>query len=109
MNWMIHHNYFAILKPTIKRKAPLARWLSQIEATFTETFPNAITMTGVRKCMIDRLPAFTVTDCTAFPSEYLVKLFVRMGIHYLINKLADQLAEKKGSKKNRRYFKVAHL
>ena len=85
------------------------QYITNIEQELIVTFSNSMTMSGVGKHIVDILPEFTGSNCAGFPSNYLLRLFVRMRIYYVVKYKNRELAQKKGDKKNRKYFKIAHL
>jgi hypothetical protein len=85
------------------------QYITNIEQEFIGEFSNSMTTSGVGKHIADVLPEFTGSNCAEFPGNYLVRLFVRMRIYYVVKFKTRELAQKKGDKKNRKYFKIAHL
>ena len=89
----------------------LIKYITDIDAKLVETFKNIImTINGFGKYLVAKLPKFYLQECVQFPSEYLLKLFVKMRIHYIL-KFGNRelLIPHKNGKKNRKYFKVTHL
>ncbi len=64
---------------------------------------------GIGKYLVANLLKFHLQKCTEFPSDYLLKLFVKMRIHYILKLGNRELSKPTGNKKNRKYFKVTHL
>ena len=85
------------------------QYITNIEQEFIGEFSNSMTTSGVGKHIVDVLPEFTGSNCSEFPGNYLVRLFVRMRIYYVVKFKNRELAQKKGDKKNIKYFKIAHL
>ena len=88
----------------------LIKYITAIDAKLVETFEGIMTIGGIGKYLVSHLPKFYLQECTHFPSGYLLKLFVKMRIHYILKFGNRQLSiPKKNGKKNRNYFKVTHL
>lgn len=99
-------------EPFGKLTAPannLVKYVTTVDAKLTETFPNIMTIDGIVKHLVSNLPKFHLQECTEFPSDYLLKLFVKMRIHYILKFGNRELSRRNGNKKNRKYFKVTHL
>jgi hypothetical protein len=58
-----------------------------------------MTTSGVGKHIVDVLPEFTGSNCAEFPGNYLVRLFVRMRIYYVVKFKNRELAQKRGTKR----------
>jgi len=88
----------------------LIKYITGIDAKLVETFEGIMTINGIGKYLVSNLPKFYLQECSHFPSEYLLKLFVKMRIHYILKFGNRQLLiPQKNGKKNRKYFKVTHL
>mgnify|MGYP002803931165 FL=1 len=72
------------------------QYINNIEQIFVKEFDNSMTKIGVGQLVVNALPEYNVPECTAFPSKYLVKLFVRMRIHYLVKFRNRELAKTTG-------------
>ena len=59
------------------------------------------------KDLTRQIPLIVVQQCSEFPSKYLLKLFVRMRIYYILKFGNRELLV--GKRKSRKYFKVQHL
>ncbi len=70
-------------------------------------FSEVMCSKGVSKDLTQQLPLFVVQQCHEFPSKYLLMLFVRMRIYYIL-KFGDRELSF-GRKENRKYFNVQHL
>ena len=90
--------------------APVSSFLKYIvslEDMFVEVLPSLVYKHGVGKSLLLQLPRFTLTECPAFPSDFLLKLFIRMRLYYALKFRNRQLVS--GKKKSKKYFKVSHL
>lgn len=87
----------------------LINYFNTIEQTLVDKFPNIISMPGIGKHFVLILPKFSLQECPQFPSEFMLKLFVRMRIFYVLKFGNRELTRSKNGKKNRKYFKVSHL
>jgi hypothetical protein len=124
---LIHHELdssdkmFCYFKAYDNKKGPyggltvpstkLVQYITDIEEKLVQEFPSLMTKSGVGKHLVNTLPKFDVPECGEFPNEYLLKLFVRMRIYYILKFGNRELAQAKkaGAKKNRKYFKITHL
>ena len=82
-------------------------YITGLEATFVIEFENNVSKLQIGKYLLSKLPKYSLSECAHFPSAYLLKLFVRMRIHYALKFGNRQLRSAK--KKNRKYLKVTHL
>jgi hypothetical protein len=82
-------------------------YITEIEATFVQQFEQNISMIDVGKYLLSILPQFNAIQCPCFPSTYLLKLFIRMHIHYALKFGNRELCSTK--KRNRKFLKVSHL
>ena len=82
-------------------------YVTQIENKMVNGFSEVMCNKGVSKALTRQLPLFVVQRCPEFPSKYLLMLFVRMRIYYILKFGNRELSS--GKKKNRKYFKVQHL
>jgi hypothetical protein len=105
-NWTVLSNCLSISKPTTTIKAYLE--VLKIENIFMENFPNIMTKNGIGKHLVDILPKFSASSCKQFPGEYLLQLFVRMRIYYVV-KSGNQDLRKAKKGKNKKFFKVTYL
>jgi hypothetical protein len=56
------------------------------------------------------LPKFKLQECPQFPIQYMLELFVRMRLYYVLKFGNRDLAQpKQKGEKDRKYFKVSHL
>ena len=78
------------------------QYVNNIEQLFVKEFDNSMTKIGVGQLVVNALPECNVPGRTAFPSKYLVKLFVRMRIHYLVKFRNRELAKPTGAKKKQK-------
>jgi hypothetical protein len=78
-----------------------------LEAQFVLEFENNVSKLGVGNHLLSKLPKFTLLGCPDFPSLYLLRLFIRMCIHYVLKFGNRELCSAKT--KNRKYLKVSHL
>jgi hypothetical protein len=88
--------------------ADFVEYIQKIEDLFMQNFPRLMTKNGIGKHLVDLLPRFFAPCCDQFPSEYLVRLFVRMRIHYAV-KFGNRDIRNTKRGKNRKFFKVTHL
>jgi hypothetical protein len=82
-------------------------YVASTEAKFIDAFTSNVDKLEVGNYLLSILPKFTIAQCAHFPSTYLLKLFVRMCIHYALKFGNRELRSAK--KKNRKYLKVSHL
>ena len=88
----------------------LIKYITGIDAKLVETFKNIMTINGIGKYLVANLPKFYLQECVQFPSEYLLKLFVKRRMHYILKfGNGELLIPHKNGKKNRKYLKVTHL
>ena len=71
-------------------------------------FPTFMQKSGIGKNLMDALPVFMLPDCTKFASYYLLKLFARIRLHYIVT-FGNREPSQEGSRNNKKYFKVGHL
>jgi hypothetical protein len=84
------------------------KYIKKIEYLFMQNFPRLMTKSGIGKHLVDLLPNFFAPCCDQFPSEYLLRLFVRMRIHYA-GKFGNRDIRNSKRGKNRKFFKVTQL
>ena len=82
-------------------------YITFLEATFVIEFENNVSKLQIGKYLLSKLPKYSLSEWSHFPSAYLLKLFVRMRIHYALKFGNTQIRSAK--KKNRKYLKVTHL
>jgi hypothetical protein len=82
-------------------------YVAQIEDKIIQFFPEVMRCKGVAKDLIGKLPLYQVEECGQFPSEYTLKLYIRLRIYYIIKFGNRNISS--GKRKNRKYFKVQHL
>ena len=82
-------------------------YVLELEAIFMMEFERNISKTNIGKYILSKLPTFSSFQCSSFPSQYLLKLFLRMQIHYALKFGNRELYSAK--KKDRKYLKVCHL
>lgn len=82
-------------------------YVTQIENTIVRVFPDVMCSKGIAKHLTRERPLFLVPQCPEFPSEYILKLYVRLRIHYILKFGNRHLSS--GKRKNRKYFKIQHL
>ena len=88
----------------------LVRYIHSAEQIFVDTFPNVISKQGIGKHLMSMLPKFKLQECPQFPSQYMLELFVRMRLYYVLKFGNRDLAQpKQKGEKDRKYFKVSHL
>ena len=84
-------------------------YITKAEKLFVDTFLKIISKPSIGKQLISIIPKFQIKECGHFPSKFLVELFVRMRLHYIIKFGNRDLTQAKRKGKNRKYFKVSHL
>jgi hypothetical protein len=89
--------------------AALVQYILKAEQIFIEAFPNMISKPGIAKQLISMIPKFQMKECKQFPSQFMVELFVRMRLHYILKFGNRDIIQGKKKGKNRKYFKVSHL
>ncbi len=82
-------------------------YVTSLEATFVVEFEKNVSKLQIGKYLLSTLTPISSLKCVHFPSLYLLKLFIRMRIHYALKFGNRELRTAK--KKNRKYFKVTHL
>ena len=82
-------------------------YVANIETIFVNEFKSNTSKVGIGKYLLSILPQFTISQCSCFPSVYLLKLFIKMRIHYALKFGNRELQS--GKKKNKKYLKVSHL
>ena len=82
-------------------------YVKNIEALFVTLLTNNVNRLGIGQYLLSALPKFVLPQCQGFPSTFLLKLFVRMRIHFALKFYNRELYSNK--KKNRKLFKVSHL
>ena len=88
----------------------LVNYCKAIEEIFVEALPQIISKPGIGKHLVSILAIFSLQECPQFPRQYMLKLFVRMRLFYVLKFGNRELAQsKKKGAKNRKYFKVSHL
>ena len=60
-----------------------------LEAKFVIEFENNVSKLEIGKYLLSKLPTFSLLGCPSFPSLYLLRLFVRMRIHYALNLVTE--------------------
>ena len=73
--------HFKSFEETGKLKAPadnLVKYVTTIDPKLVETFPTIMTINGIGKHLVSNLPSFHLQECAGFPSDYLLRLFVKM-------------------------------
>ena len=97
-------------KPFGERISPsnvFTDYVLDLEAKFVLAFENNVSKLGIGNYLLTNLPKFTLLGCPSFPNLYLLRLFVRMRIHYALKFGNRELYSAK--RKNRKYLKVSHL
>jgi hypothetical protein len=87
--------------------AHFVSYVTSLEATFVVEFENNVSKLQIGKYLLSKLSPISLMECEHFPSLYLLKLFIRMRIHYALKFANRELRTTR--KKNRKYFKVSHL
>ena len=87
----------------------LIQYILKAEQIFIEAFPTLISKPGIAKQLVSMIPQFPVKECKQFPSQFLVELFVRMRLHYILKFGNRDIIQGKKKGKNKKYFKVSHL
>ena len=88
----------------------LINHFNTIEQTFVDKFPNMISKPGIRKHFVSILRKFSLQEYPQFPSEFMLKLFVRTCIFYVLRFGNRELTRSKNRGKNKKYYyKVFHL
>ncbi len=82
------------------------QYITAVEEKIVQLFPAVIKKKGVARDLFSQLPLFTV-PCPDFPSELVLRLFLRMRIYYILKFGNRELSSPKS--KNRKYFKVQNL
>ena len=82
-------------------------YICKLEDKFVAEFSKRFHKPGIGNSLLQHLEKFTFTECKEFPSVYLLKIFIRMRIHYMLKFGNREL--KSENRKNRKYFKVTHL
>ena len=72
-----------------------------------EQFENNISKPDTGKYLLSKLPLFTAVKCKCFPNTYVLRLFIRMRIHYALKFGNWEPCSTK--KNNRKFLKVSHL
>jgi hypothetical protein len=62
----------------------LIQYILKAEQIFIEVFPTFISKPGIAKQLVSMIPQFQVKEYKQFPSQFLVELFVRMRLHYIL-------------------------
>ena len=85
-------------------------YITKCENIFIQEFTNSTTKaTGIGKSIVTALLKFRHGSCEEFPVSFLCKLFVRMRIYYAVKFANREITNTKGSKRNKKYLRVAHL
>lgn len=82
-------------------------YITLLESTFVDELPIVLNKAGLGKCLVGKLIEFSVPQCSRFPGDYVLKLFIRMRLYYVL-KFANRDFTSRG-RKNRMYFKITHL
>lgn len=83
------------------------KYITLRECKFVIELPNVLKKFGIGKYLMGKLTQFSVPQCSGFPSDYVLKLFIRMRLYYAL-KFANREFYSAG-RKNRKYFKIKHL
>ena len=60
-------------------------YITDLEAaTFVVAFENNVSRLQIGKYLLSKLSEYSLLECAHFPSAYLLRLFVRMRIHYAL-------------------------
>ena len=70
-------------------------YITGLEATFVPEFENNVSKLQIQKYLLSKLPMYSLLECAHFPSAYLLKIFVRMRIHYALKFGSRQLGSEK--------------
>jgi hypothetical protein len=87
----------------------LIQYILKAEQIFIEVFPTFISKPGIAKNLVSMIPQFQVKEYKQFPNQFLVELFVRMRLHYILKFGNRDIIQGKKKGKNKKYFKVSHL
>ncbi|CAB4030057.1 Hypothetical predicted protein [Paramuricea clavata] len=82
------------------------QYITAVEEKIVQLSPTVIKKKGVAQDLLSQLPLFTV-PCPDFPGEFVLRLFLRMRIYYILKFGNRELSSPKI--KNRKYFKVQNL
>ena len=82
-------------------------YITLLESTFVDELPIVLNKAGLGKYLVGKLIEFSVPQCSRFPGDYVLKLFIRMRLYYAL-KFANRDFTSRG-RKNRKYFKITHL
>ena len=65
-------------------RAAFLGYISKAQQLLVDTFPNLISKPGIANQLLSIIPKFQMKECQHFPSNFLVELFVRMRLHYML-------------------------
>lgn len=86
------------------------QYVTKIESKVVDELNSCIQRPKLAEHIIAKLPMLCVSECSYFPSMYLIELFVKMRLHYILKFNNQELsARKTGKRKNRKYIKIQHL
>ena len=85
-------------------KKHFMKYIAGVKAKFVEQFESNL---DVKKYLLSKLSQFTAVQCECFPSTSLLKLFIRIRIHYALKFGNKELCSTK--EKNMKFLKVSHL
>ena len=83
--------------------------VTQMEDIFINEFNKSIHRKNIGSYLCAQMPALpkTYLKCQNFPVTYMIKLFVKMRLHYALKFGNQELTAK--NRKSRKYIKVQHL
>ena len=86
------------------------QYVTKVENKIVDELGSCFQRSKIAEHLIAKLPKFIVPECSYFPSMYLIELFVKMRLHYILKFNNQELsARKTGKRKNRKYIKIQHL
>ncbi len=92
---------------------PYLEYVIKLEDIFVRDFSAYTKCDGIMKTILIQLQSVPVpfTQCSEFPRNHLLKLYLKMRIYYCIKFANRDLSTSKGkkAKKSKKYIKVAHL
>ena len=83
-------------------------YISNLESMFVGSLQFIVHKVEIAKLLLASLLKFSCAECPHFPSNYLLKRFIRIRVYNAL-KFGNRDFKTSGSKKNRKYFKVKHL
>ena len=96
--------YSGLIVPSVQ----MLQFANKVEEKFISFFNDIKQTTGVGKELLSILVKENLdVPCTDFDKVFLLKLFIRMRIHYSLKYVNRELVATK--RKNRKYIKIVHL